>query len=118
MQIQENTNKQAEQKNFLDILEHQLNVYKTEHTTIQNEVQRCKSQSEAKMQTIQKSIDKLRENFTDIENEAAAFRREFGPTITDNLTQVETLNKNLHHENSIGSQVASILKGTWKVCIQ
>jgi archaellum component FlaC len=109
--IQENTNSQTEQRKFLVSLENQLGAYKSEYKTVQNEVQDCKSQHEAKIQTIQNNIDMLRHNFTDIENEAAAFRREVGPTVAENLTQVTILNESLRHENSTGSQIVSILKG-------
>lgn len=110
--IQKNTDKQTEQKKFLDSLKYQLDAYKSEYRTVRNEGQNYKMQSEMKVQIIQKSIDTLRQNFTDIENESAAFRRQLGPTVTDDLGQVAALNKSLRHENSIGSQIVSILKGT------
>ena len=109
--IQENKDKQAEQKKALLSLEHTRDFYNNEYNSVQNDIQGSKSQYETRMRTIGKSIDKLRTEFTDIENEAAVFQKEVEPAVTDNLTQVATLSNSLRHKNSIGSQITSIIRG-------
>ncbi|CAF4602931.1 unnamed protein product [Rotaria socialis] len=88
--IHENKINEAEETKFMNSLNQNLDVYKTGYQTIQNE------------------IDSIQKH--DIENQATAFNGEFEQTIIDKFTQIAASSKNLYHEDSIGSQIVSILK--------
>lgn len=69
------------------------------------------------MQSIEKSINKLRSDFNDLEKQVTTFEKEIPEAVTNIFTEIAKLNESLHNEASIGSQIVSILKGTWEICV-
>ena len=115
--IQQNYANSTKQNDFLLILEQQLHTHKTNYTIINDELHKSPNKYQVKIQEIQRNINKLQKKNTELENGASHFQETIGSTVIDKLNEVAALNENLRKRDSVYSQIATILRGMWKVYI-